>query len=799
MADTREARIDGLTARIRRADDDTTRAALIALRRLLTDSKATLAAAGFNDVALTATSPAWLSAIDAALAPAIVRTFTEAWDEIAGGTVEASPYAARHLESVHNRLVRVPDTVFDTIRSALDEGRQAGEGIPELSRRVDALMADQERWRNRAVVIARTEVIAANNEGQRNAAGAIADASGVPRNLVAKEWLATSDRRTRDTHLSASGQKVIGLDTPFQVGGSNLIAPGDPNGPGDEVIQCRCTVLYHFPGDADYPSLTAAAATVDSPETGDTMSEQTPEPETAVVENAWHGVWTVEDVLSGDGRMFGPGVLRARALPLPLLFMPENQEGHGGAVLAGRADKLVRAGTEIRAEGVWDTEGENGVEARRLLTGGFFRGVSVDADDAKAEFQFPDGSPVPADWWPQEGDPEPIMVVTDGRVAAATMTPIPAFQEAWIKDGPAPAGFMDGSPLEGGEIGNPEVVSVGAAVAAPSEEAEPDTQGSLDAEAEALLAEDDPDPGAARALLGRYEAVGATPPDALVALADEATEDAEEVAASLVAAALPQVYRPPATHFTNPGFRIGDGRVVQAVDGSWGCPLTITDDGHVFGHVAKWGTCHVGPQTVGSRECVTPPFSGTNYAYFAVGSVTTDDNTQVPVGQVTFGTGHADGRLGLRAAAAHYDNTGSAFADVAVGQDDLGIWISGHVRPGTKPETVYAAKATGKVSGDWRDVAGNLEMVAALVVNVPGFPMPRMAAGLQHNHQVSLVASGAVAEEAEHHEVTTGDGTVVRAVAARVRRLARIDALTEKIGEDPRSRYQRAAALIGED
>lgn len=523
------------------------------------------------------------------------------------------------------------------------------------------------------------------------------------------------------------------------------------------------------------------------------MSEQPPETPTTA---EWHGVWTVEGLMSGDGRQFDAGVLRSRPLPLPLLYQPETQMGHDGSVLVARVDALARVGQEIRATGVWDTEGEKAIEARRLVAEGFFRGVSVDVDDAKVEFRFPDGSPVPGDWWPEEGDPEPIMAVSDGRIAAATLVTIPAFAEAWVKDGPAPDGFMNGEGLEGADHGNAQAL----AVAVDEPDAEADTQALLDSEAEALLEDTRPveeRAPEARALLGRYEAVDAVAPEELRDLAEADGEDTDEpVAASLVAAALPQVYRPPTAAFANPGFHIGDHRVVQAHDGSWGCPLTITDDGLVYGHVAKWGTCHIGPQTVGSRECVTPPYSMTNYAYFATGTVHTAEGEEVHVGQLTIGTGHADPRSGLRAAASHYDNTGHVLADVAIGQDDLGIWIAGATRPGVSAAHVYAARASGMVSGDWREVGGNLELVAALVVNVPGFPMPRMAAGLQHNRQVSLVASGAVNPD---NLADDQDAAVVRKVTARLRRLQRIDRLAASIGEDPRSRYQRAAALIGED
>jgi hypothetical protein len=58
-----------------------------------------------------------------------------------------------------------------------------------------------------------------------------------------KEWLATGDSHTRFTHMEADGQ-TVGMDEPFIVGGAELQYPGDPDGPSQEVVGCRCTQVY---------------------------------------------------------------------------------------------------------------------------------------------------------------------------------------------------------------------------------------------------------------------------------------------------------------------------------------------------------------------------------------------------------------------------------------------------------------------------------------------------------------------------------------------------------------------------
>lgn len=163
-------------------------------------------------------------------------------------------------------------------------------------------------------------------------------------------------------------------------------------------------------------------------------------------------------------------------------------------------------------------------------------------------------------------------------------------------------------------------------------------------------------------------------------------------------------------------------------------PLTFTADGRVFGHIATWGTCHIGF----GGQCVTPPRSASQYAYFHTGEVLTDAGP-ISVGHLTFGTGHAGGKLAPLATIRHYDDTGTVGADVVCGEDDHGIWVSGSVRETLSPAELRAFRAAPP-SGDWRNIGGSLELVAVLGVNTPGFPVPRarVASGVP----MALVAAG---------------------------------------------------------
>jgi hypothetical protein len=197
--------------------------------------------------------------------------------------------------------------------------------------------------------------------------------------------------------------------------------------------------------------------------------------------------------------------------------------------------------------------------------------------------------------------------------------------------------------------------------------------------------------------------------------------DAEAlVACGIVAGAIPVV--PPREWFDNP-------RLKQAT------PLTVDDAGRVFGHIAAWDVNHIG-MAYGTK----PPRSKSNYAYFHTGVLRTDDNSDVPVGQLTLAGGHASLEASAMEAVKHYDDTASAVADVHAGEDAYGIWVAGALRPSAQPEQIRALRASAP-SGDWRPIRGSLELVAVCQVNVPGFPVAR--ARVASGAVLALVAAGA--------------------------------------------------------
>jgi hypothetical protein len=193
-------------------------------------------------------------------------------------------------------------------------------------------------------------------------------------------------------------------------------------------------------------------------------------------------------------------------------------------------------------------------------------------------------------------------------------------------------------------------------------------------------------------------------------------------------------------------------------------PWGLQPDGvTVDGHLALWASCHIG-----YPGCVKPPQEET-FDFFNLGEAVTADGRSVPVGKVTIGTGHAGPDLSWRTAAAHYDESGTGVSVVHAMRDKWGIRL-----PGALVADVEGAKVDelrrSPLSGDWRKINGRLRLVAALGVNVPGYPIPR-----------ALVAAG---------EVTTMFLGFNPEDAAEV--VLEADMLAASLGLDPAS---RAAAL----
>lgn len=122
------------------------------------------------------------------------------------------------------------DMLSNIIRQALVEGWSVDRTSDEIQR------AFEDMAPHRAHTIAVTNVTAGFSAGQLVA---------FRRAGVDKQWLSQRDRRARETHIAADGQRRQ-VDEPFQVGLAQPQHPADPAIAGtnpEEFFGCRCAML----------------------------------------------------------------------------------------------------------------------------------------------------------------------------------------------------------------------------------------------------------------------------------------------------------------------------------------------------------------------------------------------------------------------------------------------------------------------------------------------------------------------------------------------------------------------------
>lgn len=213
---------------------------------------AVFGAGGMPDVhAVPSLNPWFAAQVDDELIVEIEGIFDQSAENVNDNwEPDANARVRDYLTASRNRLVRVPDSVYAQINRATLKATTEGWSIDDLAARVEDILGEsgQDAWAGRARTIARTEAIGAYNAGRFAGFQSLAGQLG---GSWEKVWLATHDHRTRFTHARRTGadEQRVPLNAPFDVGGALLMYPGDPAGPPQEVINCRCSILLAREGE----------------------------------------------------------------------------------------------------------------------------------------------------------------------------------------------------------------------------------------------------------------------------------------------------------------------------------------------------------------------------------------------------------------------------------------------------------------------------------------------------------------------------------------------------------------------
>lgn len=131
----------------------------------------------------------------------------------------------------------IATTSVDKVKTRIDKGVRAGDSIGEIAGSIRSIQLINT---SRAETIARTEVHGAANYAQLETAGKAEKEFNIK---MVKEWVAVNDSRTRDPHANVDGQ-TVDKDANFNVNGEMMKRPLDPAASADNVINCRCAMIF---------------------------------------------------------------------------------------------------------------------------------------------------------------------------------------------------------------------------------------------------------------------------------------------------------------------------------------------------------------------------------------------------------------------------------------------------------------------------------------------------------------------------------------------------------------------------
>ncbi len=159
------------------------------------------------------------------------------WDTASTG---AATFVKKLKKLIPDMNKTSANQLLKAYKKAIEEGKTPQERA-QLVREVSKQAAEGEQGpfsTQRAVRISRTISTAAANGGRLEGW----KQSG---RVSKKKWRSAGNQRTRKDHKDANGQ-IVEIDKPFEVGGEELMYPGDPSGSAKQIVNCRCTMQAVF-------------------------------------------------------------------------------------------------------------------------------------------------------------------------------------------------------------------------------------------------------------------------------------------------------------------------------------------------------------------------------------------------------------------------------------------------------------------------------------------------------------------------------------------------------------------------
>lgn len=526
--------------------------------------------------------------------------------------------------------------------------------------------------------------------GVQNAA--VLQAAALSEDVLDKTWIATLDGKTRDSHFAADGQRTP-LTGTFTVGVSALRYPGDPAGPPSEVRNCRCRVGVLAPDEEIPDEVDRHTERLDGRDSVAVNRKGSQRDE--INRRADRGVVRAREDEDGIGRTASGGWTAPSEQEYDVKKSPAQLAAEAQARQSAAAQAATQAVAELAA-----AEEDSGGETFRTFTDQPVAFIGIETSDGRklaSDIELTVRTPPLPVMWCEKSVGGHYESYTVGVVEGARVDADKVVASGYWLNGEHSDDSFD---LAEHKANRPSVDLAA-------------TEWILTDEDGKEITEEDwwdlPIDAKVIQTITKAELIGftmvATPAFGETQIEfnpERETRDAA-VVASAAAEFKPRVY--PAAAFSDPGLA---GPTEVQMD-----PAT----GRIFGHLACFGACHRSIQS----QCVIAPRSPSQYAQFHTSpSLLLDDGSRLPVGRLTVGTGHAPDKASGAVALAHYDNTGTCFALVRVGEDAHGIWVSGVAAPWATPEQIEMG-LSAPLSGDWRDFGQGLDLIAALAVNTPGF------------------------------------------------------------------------------